>query len=75
MTPEAAGSSPVSHPFARVFRYASLHVLKRLKRKSDERRPKSKDAPLAQSVEQRPFKPFVPGSSPGGRRWAPLAQW
>ena len=25
-------------------------------------------APLAQSVEQRPFKPLVPGSSPGGRR-------
>src|ERR1700676_3201214 len=24
-------------------------------------------APLAQSVEHRPFKPLVPGSSPGGR--------
>jgi hypothetical protein len=27
-----------------------------------------KRAPLAQSVEQRPFKPLVPGSSPGGRK-------
>ena len=29
--------------------------------------PKKKWAPLAQLVEQRPFKPLVPGSSPGGR--------
>jgi hypothetical protein len=36
-------------------------------RTSDEANEASERAPLAQSVEQRPFKPLVPGSSPGGR--------
>jgi hypothetical protein len=61
--PEAGGSKPLSHPISLSRSEMQTEaVVKRVKPGYT-----GACAPLAQSVEQRPFKPLVPGSSPGGR--------